>query len=324
MTKRNNFLKYIFYLSLIGIVFFLYRNLIMRQRIIRKKIDDAISLIKYTNDITKVPIATGSLKITQDSCLIILKQIIKVLEENNIQYWIDWGTLLGAERHKGFIPWDDDIDISMERRNYEKALYILQKELNIKGFRVERDQIIQIYYKNSIGHVDIFPIDKGYSEIPPTGAEYEEFKKNSYKVYSKFIKLRKQKKRKSNSNLNSEEWNKFYSIRDKLMFKNKKSLQNGFMFYGSEARKCVTGKHNILFLYSDIFPLKKIKFEDIEVYAPRNIEHYLTLLYGYYMGFPDNCDRIQTAKDLETSVFELRLRDDIELINKLDKKKDIL
>lgn len=39
-------------------------------------------------------------------------------------------------------------------------------------------------------------------------------------------------------------------------------------------------KHDILFLYSDIFPLKKIKFEDIEVYAPRNIERHLTLLYG--------------------------------------------
>ena len=63
----------------------------------------------------------------------ILKSVAKVCEENNIEYTLACGSLIGAIRHKGFIPWDDDIDISMTIENYKKFCKISQKCLG-EGF----------------------------------------------------------------------------------------------------------------------------------------------------------------------------------------------
>lgn len=65
-----------------------------------------------------------SLKEIQDEEFKILEETVKVLDKNNLKYYLVYGTLLGAIRHKGFIPWDDDIDIAMTRPDYEKLLEI--------------------------------------------------------------------------------------------------------------------------------------------------------------------------------------------------------
>lgn len=59
----------------------------------------------------------------------VLKVVIDICEKYDIQYFAEWGTMLGAVRHKGYIPWDDDVDISMKRDDYEKFLSVAQKEL---------------------------------------------------------------------------------------------------------------------------------------------------------------------------------------------------
>lgn len=60
-------------------------------------------------------------------------EVLKVIEEicakHGLRYFAEWGTLLGAVRHKGFIPWDDDIDITLLRDDYEKFLVIAKEEL---------------------------------------------------------------------------------------------------------------------------------------------------------------------------------------------------
>lgn len=61
----------------------------------------------------------------------LLKEFIGICKENNLRYYMLGGTLLGAVRHKGFIPWDDDIDVGMPRKDYKKFLQIV-KEKNIK------------------------------------------------------------------------------------------------------------------------------------------------------------------------------------------------
>ena len=57
-----------------------------------------------------------------------MKDIDKNCRENGLRYYLHAGTLLGAFNHKGFIPWDDDVDVSMMRADYEKFLRIVQEQ----------------------------------------------------------------------------------------------------------------------------------------------------------------------------------------------------
>ena len=75
----------------------------------------------------------------------ILKWIDKTCKENGITYFLAYGTLLGAVRHKGFIPRDDDIDIFMTRENYNKFLDINNKEIS-KKFSVLSLETEKTYY----------------------------------------------------------------------------------------------------------------------------------------------------------------------------------
>ena len=52
----------------------------------------------------------------------IMQEIDRICKENDLQYYAAWGTLLGTIRHKGFIPWDDDMDIGMTWNNYQRFL----------------------------------------------------------------------------------------------------------------------------------------------------------------------------------------------------------
>ena len=61
--------------------------------------------------------------------MVVLEEIDRICKAHGIQYFADWGTLLGAVRHKGFVPWDDDVDIVMKRKDYNKFLQVVQDEI---------------------------------------------------------------------------------------------------------------------------------------------------------------------------------------------------
>ena len=94
----------------------------------------------------------------------ILKEIDRICRKYKIQYMLDAGTLLGAIRHQGFIPWDDDADIVFTRKNYEAFMKVVRRELpdtmellmpwDFQKGRAFFDFTARIYYKNSRIHED--------------------------------------------------------------------------------------------------------------------------------------------------------------------------
>lgn len=120
------------------------------------------------------------LRKVQLALLDILKDIDKVCKKYDIPYWLEAGTLLGSVRHKGFIPWDDDIDIAMKRNDYNRFIDIAQKEFGDEYFvqnwhtdlnygltftKVIKNYTIYSQYSNrEVGarqgfFVDVFPFD---------------------------------------------------------------------------------------------------------------------------------------------------------------------
>lgn len=112
----------------------------------------------------------------------VLSEVIRVCRKYDITYYADWGTLLGAVRHKGYIPWDDDIDIALKRKEYQRLLEVLPGELpegyyisscyspgehnqpissvmNSRYINTDPEKIKRFYGTPYIAGIDIFPLD---------------------------------------------------------------------------------------------------------------------------------------------------------------------
>lgn len=82
----------------------------------------------YENEVRDGYFVPGIMKRCWGAQIEVLKDIIKVCDKYNLEYFAEWGTLLGAVRHGGCIPWDDDMDICMKRKDYNKFLEVFPKE----------------------------------------------------------------------------------------------------------------------------------------------------------------------------------------------------
>ena len=100
---------------------------------IEERIKTTNYFLNHYCNIKDFPKAEGNLRLMQIGDSILLAIFDAVCKKHGFEYWIDSGTCLGAVRHKGFIPWDDDTDLCMMRDTYDNAKSVIKKELAIYG-----------------------------------------------------------------------------------------------------------------------------------------------------------------------------------------------
>lgn len=238
-----------------------------------------------------------NLRACQLKQLSILKEIDKICKRNNIDYWLDGGTLLGAVRHGGFIPWDDDIDIAMgyeDMLRFEKtAKTELPDYLELQSPRTDKftkETIVKIRDLNSlyIENGDDFqsPYTKGiYVDIFPF-VNHPDVSPAVIKKVSKGIA-------KSNSIMHHLHR---YSMRSFAEF----------FWFGAEYHLCsfiwkmmiicfksthyanlpIINGYGITHKRNTVLPVSEISFEGELFPAPHNPDQYLKNIYHDYMKIP--------------------------------------
>ena len=260
------------------------------------------------------PISKEELRKMQLVELKVLREVRRICEKNTIPYFLIAGTLIGAVRHKGFIPWDDDIDIGMLRGDYERFLeacktdlgaeYFLQTaeteegnaDYGIAHIRLNGTAMVQEYRKNTKTHngftIDIFP----YDNLPEN--------KLVRFFYGKGFPLLKRicAKRMGYTPHPSK---RFYRIILSVMYvltlpvplkflhkrmlsyhvkQNKKQTEYAFALSGA------WGYNKEKHLYTTIRELGTLEFEG-EVYpVPKNYDLFLREQYGNYMELPKDIE----------------------------------
>lgn len=267
------------------------------------------------------------MKEEQKVMLLILKEFDRICRKNNLSYWLCSGTLLGAVRHSGFIPWDDDIDVSMERKDFEIfkkiALKDLREDMVLDSHNLDemiKYMPLKIRYKYSEYiekwddkedeqkgiYIDVFPFDRfsmnnkvRLLEMFPkfiykskTSRIWKEQKGMKYYIKSFIIKI-----------LNKLPSSYVIEKNKKYLEKSKKIEKNYILGFGYGLTWTNT------FLKEKIFPLKELDFEGIKFKVPFDFDSYLRELYGDYMKIPEESKRhthaksIKIFKEIEEEIF---------------------
>ena len=231
----------------------------------------------------------------------ILKAVDKVCRAHDIPYWLSSGTLLGAVRHGGFIPWDDDLDIELLREDYLRLLPLLRKELPGQFFVEDKESDKDYPHLYAKVRDRYSCIEEEYEfEMKHKGCFIDLFvmEKSPYPLYRianrLYVNLCHHKVYRCRRLYDFN-----YALLTRVVFPlfrgwvnvfhKRSNLHHTFgMIY--KAERCV----------GDIFPLVEIPFEDGMFYAPKNAHNYLTRMFGDYMQLPQEITAHGNIKWIDT------------------------
>lgn len=244
----------------------------------------------------------------------ILVRVDRICRDNDIDYMIFYGTLLGAVRHKGFIPWDDDIDIVVKREDYSKLMRLVNDsefDLRFICTATQKDTIFPfgkicdtrtVMYEqrfkpieNYGAFIDVFPLDY----LPVDEQKRAAIVKKGRMVQKMIVHSARTGYMKTGSFVTNMKRKAAMTFCGMLnTYKLVKKLE-------SEEWAQTSGKTNYLglswdcsFEADDLDGVSEVEFEGHKFLAPRDPDKILTSLYGDYMKLPPEAEQISNH-DLE-------------------------
>ncbi|MCS2168273.1 LicD family protein [Scandinavium manionii] len=261
----------------------------------------------------------------------ILSEVDRICKKNGIDYWIDAGTLLGAIRHSGFIPWDDDIDICMKRDDYVKFLSVVNDELNKSDFFVQTSKTDSKYKNlnipckirmNNTVIIETWEVEEGgYDKESHHGIfidifPYDKYSTNKFKrkyiqrILSQFFKIKTLQPREKKKSVVSFFCRYIGMIIPKrfiylwLDVQSKRMMSKGRGYqYGAGIE---TPFFRAYFDEDEIFPTKDISFEGRVFKGPNKPYDYLTKMFGSeFMTLPPEENRIWHHTKIEINLNDI-------------------
>ena len=263
-----------------------------------------------------------------------------VCRKYDIDYWLGFGTLLGAVRHGGFIPWDDDIDLVVLRNDYNRLIEILPKELekynlkqycgltllleNRQNYFSDFDSVydvqdkdgnkmvdgrynfLQIAWLRPFVKIDIFPFD--FIEDDKVDAIHDKFAPAQYRFYNDMLKNK------------AKFFDEIDSARKNVGFTDSKTNQFSDTIEGLPHWRIR------IFDYDKTFPLNTIEFEGREFKCPKDCNHHLTSMFGpEYMELPKVIENHNTLELIEAQFdsheqMENAFRDELNFLKDVNEK----
>lgn len=254
--------------------------------------------------------------------LYVLKELKRICEQNDIKYFLIAGTLIGSVRHKGFIPWDDDIDVGMLRSDFEKFVELCKTELNkdefflqipeneetsadygIARLRLNNTRIVIESRKNVKCHegffVEIFPYDNmpnnkilakiygnGFAVLKRIYALRKGYTSNPRTLYAKIAVRTATILLKPIKTKTLQKW----LIKYPYKFYNKKVVQASLLNEGYAHEH-----HDV----KTITELSTGEFEGEIFPIPSDYNKFLTEQYGNYMQLPPKNEQVNHHKIIE-------------------------